>query len=53
MPKAFADQPVFVFETGGSTGTPKTRINIQDFRTDYEQFSETPSDSGFPQGRIG
>lgn len=50
VPKAFADQPIFVFETGGSTGTPKTRINIQDFRIDYEQFSETLSENGFPKG---
>ena len=41
VPKAFADRPVYVFETGGSTGVPKSRINIEDFRTDYEMFSET------------
>ena len=50
IPKAYAGRPVFVFETGGSTGTPKSRINIEDFRTDYEMFSETLSDSAFPQG---
>ncbi|MFQ5652412.1 MAG: hypothetical protein ACE5IY_20975 [bacterium] len=50
VPKAFKDKPVYVFETGGSTGVPKTRINIRDFQTDYELFSETLSDEGFPKG---
>src|SRR6185503_6368829 len=35
VPKAFADRPVYVFETGGTTGIPKTRISIDDWRTDY------------------
>jgi len=50
VPKAYADQPVYVFETGGSTGIPKSRINITDFRTDYELFSNTLSDEAFPRG---
>ena len=50
VPKGLADQPVYVFETGGSTGVPKSRINIRDFQTDYEQFSEHLSDEGFPKG---
>ena len=50
VPKGFADQPVYVFETGGSTGVPKSRINIRDFQTDYEMFSKTLSDDGFPPG---
>lgn len=50
VPKALADRPVSVFETGGSTGVPKSRINIDDFRIDYELFSETLSDQGFPPG---
>ncbi|MCZ6819363.1 MAG: hypothetical protein O7G31_07715 [Calditrichaeota bacterium] len=49
VPKAFANEPVYVFETGGSTGVPKTRINIKDFQTDYELFSATLSDEGFPK----
>ena len=36
VPKAYADKPIYVFETGGSTGVPKSRINIEDFRIDYE-----------------
>jgi len=41
VPKAYADKPIYVFETGGTTGVPKSRINIDDFRIDYELFSET------------
>ncbi|MDA0818187.1 MAG: hypothetical protein O2946_11575, partial [Planctomycetota bacterium] len=40
-PKGLEGQPLFVFETGGTTGTPKSRVNSRDFRTDYEMFSET------------
>ena len=36
IPKGLAGQPVYVFETGGTTGTPKTRVAMNDFRTDYE-----------------
>ena len=50
VPKAFANKPVYVFETGGSTGVPKTRINIRDFQIDYEIFSDTLSEEGFPLG---
>ncbi len=50
VPKAFADSPVYVFETGGSTGVPKSRININDFRHDYEAFSQTLPDEHFPAG---
>ena len=50
VPKAYADRPIYVFETGGSTGVPKSRINIDDFRIDYEIFSETLPDEVFPHG---
>jgi hypothetical protein len=50
VPKGFATKPVFVFETGGTTGVPKTRIAMDDFRTDYELFSETLPDEYFPKG---
>jgi phenylacetate-coenzyme A ligase PaaK-like adenylate-forming protein len=50
VPKGLADRPVFVFETGGTTGIPKTRINIDDFRTDYELFARTLPDQHFPPG---
>jgi phenylacetate-coenzyme A ligase PaaK-like adenylate-forming protein len=50
VPKALANKPIYVFETGGTTGIPKTRINIDDFRTDYEMFSETLPEQYFPKG---
>lgn len=50
VPKGLAGKPVYVFETGGSTGVPKSRININDFQTDYELFSETLSPESFPLG---
>ena len=50
VPKAYADRPVYVFETGGTTGIPKSRIAIDDFRTDYELFSETLPEACFPKG---
>ncbi len=50
VPKAYADRPVSIFETGGSTGVPKSRINIDDFRIDYSDFSKTLPDEFFPPG---
>ncbi len=50
VPKGLADKPLYVFETGGSTGLPKSRVNIEDFQTDYELFSDTLSDETFPKG---
>lgn len=50
VPKAYADKPVYVFETGGTTGVPKTRISVDDFRIDYELFSATLPDDKFPKG---
>ena len=50
VPRGLAGKPVFVFETGGTTGTPKTRIACDDFRTDYELFSETLPNEYFPSG---
>jgi phenylacetate-coenzyme A ligase PaaK-like adenylate-forming protein len=50
VPKAFSNSPIYTFETGGSTGVPKSRINVNDFRTDYENFSETLPDEFFPKG---
>ncbi|MEZ5288543.1 MAG: hypothetical protein R2712_27800 [Vicinamibacterales bacterium] len=50
VPRGLADRPVYVFETGGSTGIPKSRINVEDFRTDYSIFSETLPEAHFPKG---
>ena len=48
VPKPYADRPTYVFETGGTTGIPKSRIAIDDFRIDYSLFSETLPDEYFP-----
>ncbi|CAN5527544.1 MAG: hypothetical protein H0T77_11235 [Pyrinomonadaceae bacterium] len=49
VPKGHAGRPIYTFETGGSTGVPKSRINIEDFRLDYEAFSATLPDEYFPK----
>ncbi|MGD9645242.1 MAG: hypothetical protein AB7U73_05985 [Pirellulales bacterium] len=50
VPQAYADKAIYVFETGGTTGVPKSRIAHDDFRTDYELFSSTLPDEHFPPG---
>jgi phenylacetate-coenzyme A ligase PaaK-like adenylate-forming protein len=50
VPKAYAHKPIYVFETGGTTGIPKSRVGIDDFRIDYEMFSATLPDEYFPKG---
>jgi phenylacetate-coenzyme A ligase PaaK-like adenylate-forming protein len=50
IPRGLAGKPVYVFETGGTTGIPKSRMQIDDWKTDYEQFSATLPDDKFPKG---
>ncbi|MGH9673785.1 MAG: hypothetical protein ACRD44_11450 [Bryobacteraceae bacterium] len=50
VPKGLAGKPAFVFETGGTTGVPKSRVAMEDFRIDYEMFSHTLPDRYFPKG---
>ncbi len=50
VPKAYADRPIYTFETGGSTGVPKSRVAVEDFRIDYEMFSATLPDEAFTKG---
>jgi len=50
VPNAFKGKPFHIFETGGTTGMPKQRIQWNDYKIDYEQFSETLSDEDFPRG---
>ena len=50
VPKGLAGKPVYVFETGGTTGIPKSRIVIEDHWIDYEMMSETLPDQHFPKG---
>ena len=49
VPKAYANRPFNIFETGGTTGMPKQRIGWDDFRIDYTAFSDTLSDEHFPR----
>jgi len=49
VPKGLAGKPVYVFETGGTTGIPKSRTAMDDFRTDYELFSDTLPEQYFPR----
>jgi hypothetical protein len=50
VPRGFNGLPLFVFETGGTTGVPNSRVQIEDFRTDYEMFSQTLPEEYFPLG---
>ena len=50
VPKGYKNKPVYIFETGGTTGVPKSRINIDDFRIDYSEFSTTLPEKYFPKG---
>lgn len=50
VPKGHAGKPTYVFETGGTTGIPKSRVVIEDHWKDYELFSETLPDEHFPRG---
>jgi hypothetical protein len=50
QPRGLIGKPMYVFETGGSTGVPKSRLQLNDFRDDYELFSKTLPESTFPMG---
>lgn len=50
VPQGHARKPTYVFETGGTTGIPKSRVVIEDHWKDYELFSETLPDKYFPRG---
>ena len=50
VPQGLRGEPIFVFETGGTTGVPKSRVASRDFRTDYELFSDTLPEEFFPKG---
>jgi phenylacetate-coenzyme A ligase PaaK-like adenylate-forming protein len=50
LPKGLEGRPAYVFETGGSTGVPKSRVNVEDFQRDYEIFGDNLADEGFPRG---
>ena len=50
LPKGLQGKPLYVFETGGTTGIPKSRLVVEDHWLDYEIFSETLPDESFPRG---
>jgi phenylacetate-coenzyme A ligase PaaK-like adenylate-forming protein len=50
VPKTLQNKPIYVFETGGTTGIPKSRVVVDDFRIDYEMFSDTLPDQYFSKG---
>lgn len=50
IPLGHKGKPAFVFETGGTTGIPKSRVVIEDHWKDYELFSESLPDQYFPKG---
>ncbi len=50
IPKGLRDKPWYVFETGGTTGIPKSRVVSDDFKIDYEMMSDSFSDKYFPRG---
>jgi len=50
VPKAYHQKPIYVFETGGTTGIPKSRVVVEDHWIDYEMFSDTLPEKHFPKG---
>jgi phenylacetate-coenzyme A ligase PaaK-like adenylate-forming protein len=50
IPKSLHNKPIYVFETGGTTGLPKSRPVVEDHWIDYEMFSETLPEKYFPKG---
>ncbi|MFT7485823.1 MAG: phenylacetate-coenzyme A ligase PaaK-like adenylate-forming protein, partial [Candidatus Paceibacteria bacterium] len=50
IPAGYKGRPFTIFETGGTTGVPKQRIGWDDYKIDYEEFSEGLSDQDFPPG---
>ncbi|MAG58619.1 MAG: hypothetical protein CMJ83_20205 [Planctomycetes bacterium] len=49
VPKGFAGRPFTIFETGGTTGMPKQRIGWDDYKHDYEEFSDSLDEDAFPR----
>ena len=50
VPQQLQEMPIYVFETGGTTGIPKSRVVVEDHWLDYEMFSDTLPVENFPQG---
>ncbi len=50
LPKKWHNEYKYTFETGGTTGIPKSRCVVKDHWIDYEEFSKTLPDESFPRG---
>lgn len=50
VPRAFAQRPFKIFETGGTTGMPKQRLSWDDHLHDYTEFANRLDDQHFPPG---
>src|SRR5204863_5166645 len=50
LPKKIWNKPTYVFETGRTTGIPKSRAVCEDHWIEYEPFSESLPDASFPKG---
>jgi phenylacetate-coenzyme A ligase PaaK-like adenylate-forming protein len=50
VPRALAERPYKIFETGGTTGMPKQRLSWDDHLIDYTLFSSTLPEAHFPRG---
>jgi len=50
VPQPLKSRPFNVFETGGTTGMPKQRVGWDDYKVDYEEFSDRYGDDIFPRG---
>ena len=49
LPRRLWKDPIYVFETGGTTGIPKSRVVARDHWIDYEIFSAGLPDQYFPK----
>jgi hypothetical protein len=50
LPKKWLNEYKYTFETGGTTGIPKSRCVVKDHWIDYEEFSKTLPEESFPRG---
>ena len=53
VPKGLKDKPIYVFETGGTTGIPKSRVVIEDHWLDYGSLATRSPTNSSPKGPTG
>ena len=51
VPKAMQNKPIYVFETGGTTGIPKSRVVVEDLWHRLRDVQRHAAGEVFPQGR--